>query len=134
MFQFSGLSPYTYLFQYTVTGYDSRRVAPFGYLRIIACLRLPEAFRSLPRPSSTLGAKASTVRSYYLDLPAALAAASRCLRIQIASAIRYLACFCFSYVVFKERSSREDSGNQTVIRAAIDLGMHGFRHRSLERR
>ena len=27
-----------------------------------ACLRLPEAFRSLPRPSSPLGTKASTVR------------------------------------------------------------------------
>jgi hypothetical protein len=27
-------------------------VAPFGDLRINACLRLPEAYRSLPRPSS----------------------------------------------------------------------------------
>ena len=27
-------------------------VAPFGNLRILGCLRLPEAFRSLPRPSS----------------------------------------------------------------------------------
>ena len=39
-----------------------RRVAPFGNLRIEACLRLTEAYRSLPRPSSTPGAKASTVR------------------------------------------------------------------------
>jgi hypothetical protein len=30
------------------------RVSPFGYLRIQACLRLPEAFRSLPRPSSPI--------------------------------------------------------------------------------
>jgi hypothetical protein len=37
------------------------RVAPFGNLRIKASLRLPEAYRSLPRPSSPLCAKASTV-------------------------------------------------------------------------
>src|SRR3954449_6084144 len=36
-------------------------VTPFGNLRIEACLRLTEAFRSLPRPSSTPGAKAFTV-------------------------------------------------------------------------
>ena len=39
------------------------RVAPFGYLRIKTCLQFPEAFRSLPRPSSPPEAKASTVRS-----------------------------------------------------------------------
>ena len=32
------------------------RVSPFGHPRIKACLRLPEAFRSLPRPSSALSA------------------------------------------------------------------------------
>ena len=41
----------------------SMRVSPFGYLRISGCLRLPGAFRSLPRPSSALSAKASTLRS-----------------------------------------------------------------------
>ena len=35
-------------------------VAPFGNPRIKACSRLPEACRSVPRPSSPLGAKAST--------------------------------------------------------------------------
>ena len=35
-------------------------VAPFGYPRIKACSRLPMAFRSVPRPSSPPGAKAST--------------------------------------------------------------------------
>ena len=39
------------------------RVSPFGYLRIGACLRLPVAFRSLPRPSSAYGARASTLCS-----------------------------------------------------------------------
>ena len=38
-------------------------VSPFGYLRIIAYLRLPETFRSLLRPSSALSAKASALRS-----------------------------------------------------------------------
>ena len=41
-------------------------VSPFGYLRIIGYLLLPEAFRSLSRPSSALSAKASTLRSYCL--------------------------------------------------------------------
>ena len=31
-------------------------VFPFGDLRVVGCLLLPEAFRSLPRPSSPLGA------------------------------------------------------------------------------
>jgi hypothetical protein len=37
-----------------------RWVAPFGDPRITACSRLPKAYRSVPRPSSPLGAKAST--------------------------------------------------------------------------
>ncbi len=45
---------------------DSRgslgRVAPFGHPRISDRLRLPGAYRSLPRPSSPACAKASTVR------------------------------------------------------------------------
>jgi hypothetical protein len=35
-------------------------VSPFGHPRIKACSRLPVAFRSVPRPSSPPGAKAST--------------------------------------------------------------------------
>jgi hypothetical protein len=37
-------------------------VAPFGDRRVKACLQLTDAYRSLPRPSSTSGAKAFTVR------------------------------------------------------------------------
>src|SRR5262245_7745956 len=48
--------------QRAMTGHDSRRVSPFGHPRIEACLQLPEAYRSLPRPSSPSRAKASTVR------------------------------------------------------------------------
>ena len=43
-------------------GHDSGSVAPFGNPRVKACLRLTEAYRSLPRPSSPSCAKASTVR------------------------------------------------------------------------
>ena len=39
-----------------------RWVSPFGNLRIKACSQLPEAYRSVLRPSSPLGAKASTKR------------------------------------------------------------------------
>ena len=45
------------------------RVSPFGYLRIEAYLQLPEAFRSLSRPSSAPDAKAFPLRSFLLDLP-----------------------------------------------------------------
>ena len=42
-------------------------VSPFGHRRINACCQLPDAFRRLPRPSSPLTAKASTVCAYSLD-------------------------------------------------------------------
>ena len=44
----------------------------FGHPRIKGCLLLPEAFRSLPRPSSLSQAKSSTIRR-------------RCVRMRIAS-------------------------------------------------
>ena len=42
----------------------SMRVSPFGYPRINGYLLLPEAFRSLSRPSSALSAKAFPLRSF----------------------------------------------------------------------
>ena len=47
---------------------SSSRVSPFRYLRINEYLLLPVAFRSLSRLSSALSAKASTLRSFLLDL------------------------------------------------------------------
>ena len=47
-----------------VTALHDRRVPPFGYPWLFARLQLPMAFRSLPRPSSALGTKASTLRSF----------------------------------------------------------------------
>ena len=43
------------------------RVAPFGNLRINSYLQIPEAYRSLSRPSSPLRAKASPVYSLLLS-------------------------------------------------------------------
>ena len=43
-------------------------VSPFGNLRIVAHLQLPEAYRSLSRPSSAPDAKAFPLRSFQLDL------------------------------------------------------------------
>ena len=53
MFQFPGLAPLR------VMEYDPHRVSPFGNPRIDAYLQLPEAYRSLSRPSSAPDAKAS---------------------------------------------------------------------------
>ena len=44
------------------------RVSPFRNLRVTGYLLLPVAFRSLSRLSSALSAKASTLRSFLLDL------------------------------------------------------------------
>ena len=70
------LPPGTEMFQFP--GFASRlremtdlaagRVAPFGDPGITASVQLPQAYRSLARPSSPSCAKASTVRPYALDL------------------------------------------------------------------
>ena len=63
MFQFPRF-PSLYLYiQWRDDAGSRRRVSPFGHPRIVACTRLPEAYRSVPRPSSALGTKASTIRS-----------------------------------------------------------------------
>ena len=61
MFQFPGFASPAYVFSWR---YPCGWVAPFGYPRINACSRLPMAFRSVPRPSSPPGAKASTECPY----------------------------------------------------------------------
>ena len=66
MFQFPGFASYTYVFS---VRYPCGWVAPFGYPRINACSRLPVAFRSVPRPSSPPGAKASTECPSYTRYP-----------------------------------------------------------------
>ena len=69
------LPPGTEMFQFPGFASVRRRipelapwwVAPFGHLGLIACVRLPRAFRSLPRPSSPSCAQASPVRLRSLD-------------------------------------------------------------------
>ena len=60
MFQFAGLPLPGLCIQPGVTGHYPSWVSPFGHPWIKACSQLPRAFRRLPRPSSALGAKAST--------------------------------------------------------------------------
>ena len=63
MFQFPGFaSP-----QRVMTGFTARRVSPFGHLGITACVPLPRAYRSLPRPSSPPCAQASPTCLQSLD-------------------------------------------------------------------
>ena|GEM_PF-2615837 len=64
IFQFPGFASSTYVFS---AGYPCGWVSPFGHCRIKACCQLPDTFRRLPRPSSPLTAKASTVCAYSLD-------------------------------------------------------------------
>jgi hypothetical protein len=67
MCHFPGFPPRTLCVQVRVTRHDPCRVSPFGDPCINARLRLNTAYRSLPRPSSASGAKASTIRPYYLN-------------------------------------------------------------------
>jgi hypothetical protein len=51
-----------------VTSLAAGRVSPFGHPGITAHVQLPQAYRSLSRPSSPLDAKASTVCLIAFDL------------------------------------------------------------------
>ena len=67
-------------------------VSPFRHLRLIGYLLLPAAFRSLSRLSSALSAKASTLRSFLLDL---LVLAVFCFHSVENTALRFRAFFWF---------------------------------------
>ena len=67
MFQFAPLATPSLWIQEEMTRHDPRRVSPFGHHRIKACVRLPDAFRSLPRPSSPPCAQASPTCLQSLD-------------------------------------------------------------------
>jgi hypothetical protein len=67
MFQFAGLPPAPYVFRY---GYRRITSGEFPHSEILGSRDgqlLPQAYRSRPRPSSALGAKASTVCPCSLD-------------------------------------------------------------------
>ena len=63
MFQFPGFAS----LQREMTDVAASRVAPFGHLGITACVPLPRASRSLPRPSSPPCAQASPTCLRSLD-------------------------------------------------------------------
>ena len=60
MFQFPWLAQSRLCIHRDVMRHDPHQVSLFGDPRIKVCLRLPEAYRSLPRPSSPGVAKAFT--------------------------------------------------------------------------
>ena len=62
MFQFPSFTTLSLCIQLRASGHDPAWVSPFGNPRINAYLQLPEAYRSLSRPSSSLSAKAFTMR------------------------------------------------------------------------
>gem|GEM_PF-6811781 len=63
MFQFPGFASR----RSEMTAHMRRRVSPFGHPRITACVPLPLAYRSLPRPSSPSCAQASPTCFRSLD-------------------------------------------------------------------
>ena len=66
MFHFPRYRPEALCIQTPVSADEGGWVPPFGNPRIIDCLHLPGAYRSLPRPSSPDSAKAFTARPYTL--------------------------------------------------------------------
>ena len=69
MFQFARCRfPATIVFIAGITQYNLRWVASFGIFRITACLRLPETYRCLPRPSSPHLTK-SSVHKHFVAWP-----------------------------------------------------------------
>ena len=67
MFHFSRCCSLTLFIHVKVLMFYHQWVSPFGYPRVKACLRLSEAFRSLPRPSSPCVVKASSCCPLLLD-------------------------------------------------------------------
>ncbi len=67
MFQFPRYILHTLCIQAWIFWHYPESVLRFGDPRIKACLQLPGDYRSLPRPSSSTDAKASTICPYSLD-------------------------------------------------------------------
>jgi hypothetical protein len=67
MFQFPGLPFPAYVFSWEHARITTRRFSHSEIAGSKVGQHLPRAYRSRPRPSSALGAKASTVRSCSLD-------------------------------------------------------------------
>ena len=84
------------------------RVSPFGNLRIKVCSQLPEAYRSVLRPSSPLNAKASTKRPFHtlLNSQTFFIQKSRKFRLNI----KYYLDIIKKYTLFKKHSDLKHAG------------------------
>ena len=130
MFQFPGCPPVRLWIHLTVTEHYFRRVSPFGYPRFSACLRLPVAFRSLPRPSSAYGALASTLRSCSLDLASSIVSIFlRLLRNENDSKV---CCFVSSLCSF-QGALKARMNLDSALRLPLDLSDPSKRYRNHHR-
>ena len=96
-------------------GLTPDRVSPFGHPGLTGCVRLPPAYRSLPRPSSPPYTQASPARSRSLDYSirskAKHAPTSLILRVTIFGNTKLL--------VLRERHSRIGFVNPTIYHTSV---------------
>ena len=97
MFQFPGFASHLH----GMTAIPGGRVAPFGHLGITACVPLPRASRSLPRPSSPLCAQASPTCLPSLDH-------NRCFQAELRALFQRVTFSCENVISIK------DSINPTI--------------------
>ena len=95
--------------QTPILHHNAEWVAPFGNPRIKACVPLPEAYRSLPRPSSPVGAKASIVCPFAFDQETRLSRIFSCLPVSMQ---------------FSKNNSRLNSGPSPMAFAIEDRNRH----------
>ena len=99
MFHFPECRFYILCIQMQMIPYERYRVSPFGNLRIKVCVPLPEAYRSLPRPSSPRDAKASIVCPYTLGRRVTLSAISRLyVAISLSQTMQFSKIKCLSHL------------------------------------
>ena len=103
-------------------------VSPFRYLRIMAYLQLPEAFRSLSRLSSALSAKASTLRSLCLTTNLLLSFQVRLHSVAISCWSEFLhsVLMCKNFVFTLSRHSSNDCVNTSLssLHAQTDIFLY----------
>ena len=102
MFQFTPFPSAGYVFTLQMRTYYSVRVPPFGNLRFIRYLLLTAAYRSLSRPSSASGAKASALCSFLLDQVSARHSVAGSSSLLFNSIVKFLV-FSVQIVVFTLR-------------------------------